>query len=97
MLTRIMSQASAAADVENFLPLYEGTTSLMGKVCRTCVSFAGGEIGTLRYVQEALKKAVAGPNSKLRQRMVPFAGSSLVSTQHKLSPSCIGPQEGEHW
>jgi hypothetical protein len=78
-------QASVAADVENFLPLHEGTVSLVGKVTRTCVRFAGAYIGTLKFVQEALKKAVAGPNSKLRQRMVPFARSSLVSTQHKLA------------
>ena len=43
------------------------------------------KVGTLKFVQEALKKAVAGQNSKLRQRMVPFARSSLVSTQHKLA------------
>ena len=42
--------------------------------------FAGAHIGTLKFVQEALKKTVAGPNSKLRQRMVPFAKSSLVSS-----------------
>ena len=82
-------QASVAADVENFLPLHEGTVSLLdslvGKVTRTCVRFAGAHIGTLKFVQEALKKAVAGPNSKLRQRMVPFARSSLVPTQHKLA------------
>ena len=47
--------------------------------------FAGAHIGTLKFVQGALKKAVVGPNSKLRQRMVPFARSSLVSTQHKLA------------
>jgi hypothetical protein len=80
-------QASVAADVENFLPLYEGTVSLVGKVTRTCVRFAGAHwhIGTRKFVQEALKKAVAGPNSKLRQRMVPLARSSLVPTQHKLA------------
>ncbi len=82
---RTEDRASAAADVENFLPLHEGTVSLVGKVCRTCVKFAGAHIGTLKYVREALKKTVAGPNSKLRQRMVPFARSSLVSTQHKLA------------
>ena len=59
--------------------------SLVGKVTRTCVRFAGAYIGTLKFVQEALKKAVAGPNSKLRQRMIPFARSSLVSAQHKLA------------
>ena len=78
-------QVSAAADVENFLPHHEGTASLAGKVTRTSVRFAGAHIGTLKFVQEALKKTVAGPNSKLRQRMVPFAKSSLVSTQHKLA------------
>ena len=50
-----------------------------------CVRFAGAQIGALRYVQDALRRTVAGPNSKLRQRMVPFARSSLVSTQHKLA------------
>jgi hypothetical protein len=78
-------QASVAADVEKFLPLHEGTVSLVGKVTRTCVRFAGAHIGTLKFVQEALKKTVAGPNSKLRQRMVPFTRSSLVSTQQKLA------------
>ncbi len=48
------------------------------------------QVGTLsKFVQEAPgpKKAVAGPNSKLRQRMVPLAGSSIVPTrtQHKLA------------
>jgi hypothetical protein len=51
-------QASVAADVETFLPLHEGTVSLVGKVTRTCVRFAGAYIGTLQFVQEALKKAV---------------------------------------
>jgi hypothetical protein len=84
-------QASVAADVESFLPLHEGTVSLIGKVTRTCLRFAGAQIGTLKpeFVQEALnlKKTVAGPNSKLpvRQRMLPFTRSSLVSTQHKLA------------
>jgi hypothetical protein len=79
-------QASpVAADDESFLPLHEGTVSLVGNVTRTCVRFAGAHIGTLKFVQEAPKKAVAGPNSKLRQRMVPFARSSLVPTQHKLA------------
>ena len=55
-------QASVAADVENFLSLHEGTASLVGKVTRTCVRFAGAYIGTLKFVQEALKKAVAGPS-----------------------------------
>ena len=30
---------------------------------RTCVRFAGAHIGTLNFVQEALKKAAVGPNS----------------------------------
>ncbi len=93
-------QASVAADVENFLALrvHEGTVSLVGKVTRTCVRFAGAHIGTLSFVQEALKKAVAGRNSKLRQRMVPFARSSLVPARLSTSsPSYIERQEGEHW
>jgi hypothetical protein len=73
---QVTDQALVAADVESFLPLHEGTVSLIlvGKVTRTCLRFAGAQIGTLKFVQEALKKTVAGPNSKLpvRQRMVPF-------------------------
>jgi hypothetical protein len=45
---RTEDRASAAADVESFLPLHEDTVSLVGKVCRTCVRFAGAQIGTLR-------------------------------------------------
>ena len=60
-------QASAAADVENFLPHHEGTASLAGKVTRTCVRFAGAHIGTLKFVQEALKKTVAGPSPCTRE------------------------------
>ena len=64
---------------------HEGTISLAGRVCRTCVRFAGAYIGTLRHVQKALERAVAGPTSKLRMRMQPFLNSNLVTTQDKLS------------
>ena len=63
----------------------EGTISLAGRVSRTCVRFAGAYIGTLRHVQKALERAVAGPTSKLRMRMQPFLNSNLVTTQDKLS------------
>ena len=81
---RTGEQDSIDSDVNVIRLQHEGTKILPAGVIRDCLKFAGVFIGDERKVSEALVNAVAGPRSKLRNRMVPFLNSPLVKLQHKL-------------
>ena len=63
---------------------YEATKDLPAGVNRKYLKFAGIFIGDEGKVIVALENAVPGPRSKLKNRMIPFLSSPLVSFQHKL-------------
>jgi hypothetical protein len=65
---------------------HAGTIHLPAGVNRDYLNFAGIFIGETSKVSEALQKAraVAGPRSNLRNCMIRFLNSPLVSLQHRL-------------
>ena len=84
---RTEDQASIDSDIDVIRLRYKGTEILQAGVNRNFndfLKFAGICIGNTDKVSEALVKAVVGPRSKLRTRMVPFLNSPLVKLQHKL-------------
>ena len=83
---RTGEQNSIDADVDTIrlASRYEGTKHLPAGVNRNYLKFAGIFIGDEGKVIVALENAVAGPRSKLKDRMIPFLNSPLVSFQHKL-------------
>ena len=83
---RTGEQNSIDTDVDSIRLRYEGTKDLPAGVNRKYLKFAGIFIGDegKPEVIAALENAVAGPRSKLKNRMIPFLNSPLVSFQHKL-------------
>jgi hypothetical protein len=71
------------SDVDEIRLRHEGTQILPARVNRECLKFAGICIGNEGKVSAALVKAVIGPRSKLRNRMIPFLNSPLVTLQNK--------------
>ncbi len=75
-------QASIDSDVDVIRLRHEGTQILPAGVNRNCLKFAGiFTMGDPGKVSVALERAVAGPRSKLTNRMVPFLNSPLVNLQ----------------
>ena len=90
------SSIDTQADVDTIRLRHEGTKHLPAGVNRRFLKFAGIFIGKEDKVSTALENAVAGPRSKLVNRMVPFLNSPLVRLQSN-SASCSMRQEREHW
>ncbi len=76
---RTGDQASIDSDVDEIRLRHEGTQILPAGVNRECLKFAGICIGNEGKVSAALVKAVTGSRSKLRNRMIPFLNSPLVT------------------
>jgi hypothetical protein len=81
---RTGAQTSIDTDVDVIRLRHEGTKILPAGVNRDFLKFAGIRIGNEGKVSAALVKAVTGDRSKLRNRMLPFLNSSLVTLQNKL-------------
>ena len=81
---RTEEQDSVDSDLDVIRHRYEGTRILPAGVNRSSLKFAGVVMGNPDKVSSALLKMVAGPNSKLTKRMIPFLNSPLVKLQHKL-------------
>ena len=81
---RTGDQSSIDTDVDTIRLRHEGTKHLPAGVNRKCLKFAGICIGKEDEVSTALISAVAGPRSKLVNRMGPFLKSPLVQLQNKL-------------
>jgi hypothetical protein len=85
---RTAAQTSIDSDIDVIRLPHAGTIHQPAGVNRDYLKFAGIFIGETSKVSEALQKAVAGPRSKLRNCMIPFLNSPLVSLQHR-SAACI--------
>jgi hypothetical protein len=92
---RTGDQSSIDTDVDTIRLRHEGTKRLPAGVNRSHLKFAGIFIGKEDKESTAPENAVAGPRSKLINRMVPFLNSPLVKLQSKLCISILQHAAGE--
>ena len=81
--TGAQTSIDSDTDVDVIRLRHEGTKILSAGVNREYLKFAGICIGNKGKVSAALVKAVTGERSKLRNRMIPFLNSPLVTLQNK--------------
>ena len=97
---RTGDQSSVDTDVDSDTTRlrHEGTKHLPAGVNRSYLKFAGIFIGKedSDKVSAALENTVAGPRSKLRNRLLPFLNSPLVKLQSKLCILQHAAGEREH-